>query len=485
MLPRNAFLLCCLLAGVGEAVAQDALLLYHLEAVPKRLMLNPAAPVAHRAWLSLPLVGHADQTVQTPFRLGEVLNLSGTTLRALADETSAVAFDDLEIDAPAAIDALDPLGRARVTTRVNLLSFGIHLPQGLFSLNVDQQADLYAAAGPDILAGLYLGETYLRANGVDTRGHNYDANLRTSYSFGYQVKPGDGALRLGANVKLVKVQAHAHLRDLDVEVTPEGRESVTVFYEGHSRASGFADFRDERAGSEDLTWRQAFTGGNWGLGVDLGAHYQYTERLHLSASLTDLGLVRLGDQSREYEFHNTLRRGDSQPLASRETVTVARAVEETEVFAGDGRPRIINNDAYTRPLPTTLYLGGEYRFAGSNSAGLVVRNSLRGGRLQTAAAASLNLRPWRVLEASTSVSWADGAGVGVGFGASFQLSVLQVYVGTDNLLAFRDLERARWANAFAGVTFLLPEKREVRVGKAGSSSGQRRRREPAVKCYEF
>ncbi len=479
---RQAIFLCCLFVSATELVAQDALLLYHIEAVPKRLMLNPAAPVPHRAWLSLPGLGHVDQTLRLPWAVTDVADLRGTSLRQLINGTSPVAYDDLRIDVPAAIEGLTPMGRARVTTRVNLLSFGMQVPTGLLSLNIDQQLDGYAASGPGALAGIFYGEPYVLANGAEVRGVNYDVNTRTSYSLGYQFAPDRSPWRFGINVKAVKVQAHAHLRDLAIEVTSEGPKEVSVYYEGGSRIAGFADLIEGQSSAEDLTWRRAFEGGNWGLGVDLGAHYQASDRLQLSASLTDLGFARLGYQTREYAFFNTIRRGDSDPLASLERVTIARGVEEVEELSRSGRNEAINADPYTRPLPTSSYVGAEYHFAGRHSAGLVVRNSMRGGRLQTATAATLNLRPWRVFEASTSVAWSDGAGVGVGLAASFQLSVIQLYVGSDNLLALGSLDDARWANVFAGLTLLLPESRAERTARA---KGARQGREPAIKCYKF
>ena len=471
------------LASGAEALAQDALLLYHARGNPKRLMLNPAAPVRHRAWLSLPIIGHADVAVQAPWAVNDVVDLRGTSVRALLDGTSAVPWEEVPIDVPAALDGLTPLGRGRVTSRVNLLSAGVNSARGLFFVNLDQQVDAYAAAGEGALAGLYFGEAYILGEGIDVTGYRYDASVRTTLALGYQYRVGGGGpWRVGGNLKIVKTQAHARLKEIAVssEALPGG--GVAVFYEGINQIAGFADVNEGETEAADLRWRRGLAGGNFGVGVDLGVRYEPDERTTISASVTDLGLSRYGYQTREYLFNNLLQRGTSAPLSEFETVTVERATAEVAALSREGETRALNDDAYTRPLPTTVYLGGQYRFWEETSVGAVLRNSMRGGRLQTAGALSLNLRPWRFLEANTSVGFVQGGGAGVGFGLGVRLAAVRVYAGTDNVLAFRDLNEARWVSAFAGVTLVLPEEPE------GGGVGRMRvggRARKKVRCYEF
>ena len=452
-----ALLSAALLTCLAAARAQDALALYHWEAVPKRLLLNPAARVEHRAWLSLPVVGHVGTSLQLPWSTANVL--------ALGDRGLAEAFgegvEDLPLDVPAVIRGVEGVGQVRLTSRVNLLSAGVNTRAGLFSLHLDQQVDAHAAIGPAPARGLYFGEAAVLADGLDVRGTHYDASVRTALALGYQVAPRHTGWRLGVNVKVTKTQAHARLADIDSEVirTDTG---VAVLFTGAQQVGGLSDVYEGRVDGDELGVGRLLAGGNLGLGVDLGAAYLIGERLELSASVTDLGFQRLGWESGEYGFRERLTVGESEPLSSREVVTVGEFVEEGDALGNAGRDSLTNRDAYTRPLPAAVYLGGEYRFAGDHALGLTVRNSLRNGRLQTATAVSLHLRPHRSLEANASVTYSNLGGVGVGFGASLQLAVLQVYAGSDNVLALVRPEGARWGSAVAGVTLLLPRRRPSR-----------------------
>ena len=460
---------CC----TGVALGQDALSLYHWEAVPKRLVLNPAAPVSHRAWLSLPVIGHADLAVELPWAVTDAIDLRGNSLRQFVNGEATLDIGDLPIAVPEVIAGLEGVGQARVTARVNLLSAGVRTTAGLFSVHLDQQLDLIGSSGPTPLQGLYFGEAFVLQRGVSAAGIAYDASVRQTLSLGYQREIADGPWRIGGNLKVTRTQAHLRLIEMDVDVA-EDVEGAEVTFRGRHQVGGWRDVFDEETGTEDLTPRRLFAGGNVGIGVDLGAHYRPDERLELSASLTDVGFLRLGERSGEYGFVNSLRVGESQPLATRELVTVELFADEAGELGKDGRDSLTNADPYLRPSPGALYLGGQYRFGGDHSVGLVTRTTLRGGRFQNATAVSLNVRPWRFLEANTSVSYSNVGGVGVGFGASLQLAVLQVYAGTDDVIGLANPVGARRVSAVAGVTLLLPEKRE-RTGPGRMKAGEKSR----------
>lgn len=477
-------LLSALLVCLGTLRAQDALSLYHWEAVPKRLMLNPAAPVSHRAWLSLPGVGHFDQAARMPWGVTEVLDLRRREAAAVLGEAATGAYDDVRVDVPTAIDGLRRGGQSRVTTRVNLLSAGVRTAAGTFSLNLDQQVDAYAAVGPSPLEGLYYGEAFVLSEGVDVSGAAYDGSVRTALSLGFQRAVKNTPWRLGANVKLVKTQAHARLRSLDVGVAREA-DAVAVTFTGAQQVGGWADLNERRTAFDALAPSRLLEGGNLGLGFDLGVYYAASERLTLSASLTDVGFQRLGWEAAEYGFRNTLRVGDSEPLSALDVVTVAEFSAEADELSKDGRDTLTNRDAYTRPLPGASYLGAEYRLGDRHGLGLVIRNSLRGGRLQTASALSLNLRPSRLLEANASVSYSNVGGLGFGLGTSLQLGPVQVYAGSDNVLGLVDALGARRASVVAGLTLLLPDKPAVsgpgvmKPRRAGGGRGK------GTRCYRF
>ena len=466
------------------AHGQDALSLYHWEAVPKRLMLNPAAPVAHRAWLSLPGVGHVDHATRLPWAVTEVLDLRGRQAGEVLGSAAGGAFEDLVVDVPNTIDGLTNGGQSRITSRINLLSAGVRTAVGTFSLNLDQQVDAYAAIGPSPLQGLYYGEAFVLARGVDVTDAAYDGSVRTALSLGFQRDVKNTPWRFGANLKVIKTQAHARLKSLTAEATrvPEG-EGVVVTFAGAQQVGGWADLNERRTDIETLTPARLLEGGNLGLGIDLGAYYTASERLTLSASLTDIGFQRLGGEAAEYGFRNALRVGDSEPLSALEQVSIAQFSDEASELSKDGRDTLTNRDAYTRPLPGASYLGAEYRIGERHGLGLVVRNTVRGGRVQTASALSLNLRPARFLEANTSVSYSSMGGVGLGLGMSLQLGPLQVYAGSDNVVALVDPTGARRGSAMAGLTLLIPEER----GSRGLGTLKQRLRADGKRsrCYRF
>lgn len=477
-------LFAIVLAGtLPVALAQDALSLYHWEAIPKRLMLNPAAPVSHRAWLSLPVIGHAGLVAEMPWSANDVVDLRGRSLREVVAGGTGLRVDDIGLEVPNIIDGLGRVGEARVTSRVNLFGAGVRTAAGLFSINLDQQVDAIASMGPTPVQGLYFGEAFVLQRGVEAAGIGYDGTVRMTLALGFQRRLRDTPWRLGGNLKLARTQAHARLIDMTASVERDSAGAAVVTFAGRQEIGGWSDEYEGRAMTDGLSVDRLLAGGNFGLGVDLGAYYEASDRLALSASVTDIGFQRLRARAGEYGFRNRLRVGESRPLAQRERVTLADAEEESSELSKNGRDSLTNRDPYTRPLPAAVYLGGQYRFLGEHSVGLVVRNTLRDGRLQTAAALSFNLRPWPFLEANTSLSYSSVGGVGVGVGLSARLAIVQVYAGTDNVVAVVDPEGARRASAVAGVVLLLPEKRNDGIGRMGA--GRRGGARKPVRCYRF
>ena len=469
--------------SAAEAVAQDALGLYHWEAVPKRLVINPAAPVPYRAWLSLPVVGHVDGALELPWAGNDVLDLGGATFRSLLDGSAGLDADEIPLDVPAVIDGLGRVGEVRVTSRVNLLSAGVRTAAGLFSLNLDQRLDAIASIGPTPVQGLYFGEGFVLDRGVEAAGIGYDATARISLALGFQRAVENTPWRVGGALKLTRTQAHYRLLDIGTAVARDPDGGAVVTFNGRQQLAGWSDLFEGRDDGPELAPRRLFSGGNYGVGVDLGVHYAPNERLALSASVVDLGVQRLSDRVGEYGFVNDLRVGQSEPLAQRESVSLQDGIDEAGDISKDGRDSLTNRDPYSRPLPGAVYLGGEYRFRDDHSVGIVTRGTLRDGRLQSATALSLNLRPSRFVEAHTSLSYSSVGGVGLGFGASLQLAVVQVYLGSDNVVALVNPLGGRRFSAVAGLNFLLPEKPDTRG--LGTLRQRRKAGGKEPKCYRF
>lgn len=252
--------------------AQD--LLYAQRGNPSALLVNPAADVDARVWLSLPSI---NQTYQTSFAAGNVLGGDlGVLWRQFPSEAAGLlSYQD-----------------------VGLFSLGFKTKKSTYWMGSSLNLDTRALVDRDLVGFALWGMK--DANGlVDL---NYDGNFnqtsavvsaRSNLHLGWQREFGK-KLRLGATLNLSQILAHAELKfdSLGLRSTDLGngfnelmlysQGSVTVY-------SGGGLVLDLFDGSVAFSSEELFSTSFATL--DLGATYDLSQRWRLAGSIQGLGGV--------------------------------------------------------------------------------------------------------------------------------------------------------------------------------------------------
>ena len=186
--------------------------------------------------------------------------------------------------------------------------------------------------------------------------------------------------------------------------------------------------------------------GGYGAGIDLGASYQLTKNLMLSAAVIDLGFIswsksssviataqaeEVYDETNYQEFLNRAESGDVLDF------------DLMGLEVGD------EQKARTTRLCPTLVIGGEYAFL-NNKLSAGVLSTTRFGLLKTTTELTLsaNYRPNTLIGLSASYSMIQSAGKS--FGLAFKLGPLML--GTDYMYLG---ENSKSVNAFIGISVPL------------------------------
>ncbi len=189
---------------------------------------------------------------------------------------------------------------------------------------------------------------------------------------------------------------------------------------------------------------------NRGVGVDLGATYEYSNALQLSASVINLGAIQWNEGVTNYvsrgEFTFRGIEGDGvlngslsvDPAEITDSLQNAFAFEETQ-------------ESYRTMLPTQVYLSAFYRLGLTTTAtGTLYSEFINGFR--RGMVVGINQRAGRWFQASLTYAMHAHAYNNLGFGIVLGTNV-QIYAVTDNLLAFTNPGGAKMVNIRGGFNF--------------------------------
>ena len=244
-------------------------------------------------------------------------------------------------------------------------------------------------------------------------------------------------LRVGAKVKVLLGAAYADFKvnNLDIEkniatgkfnvngdmhleaalLDSKVKYSEGVYPDGRKRIKGFNDMTFGLAGL--------------GLAVDLGATYQLTEDLALSAGITDLGFinwnnVQTGTSKGEYTFDGFVHSDTNAGLES-----FQKDLEDLFAIYDDGEKSI------SQTLAATVNAGAEYTLPvyRNLSFGVLYTGRFFGDYSWHQGMISANLRPMKWLELNANAA-ATSTGFTMGAMLSLNSKIAKFYIGSDRLI---------------------------------------------------
>lgn len=175
---------------------------------------------------------------------------------------------------------------------------------------------------------------------------------------------------------------------------------------------------------------------NSGFAVDLGATYQVNDKLQLGLSVLDIGAINWKENTYEYyldpEVAEYTFKGSPINELFEEGSAPFDAISDTISNNFEFQER--RAAAYKTSLPMKSYLTGNYQISRSLSTGAALFLQHYEEQWQTGFSANLAKRFGRVLSTSLSYSVRENSYNNFGAGVSLNLSPIQLYLVSDNLL---------------------------------------------------
>ena len=208
---------------------------------------------------------------------------------------------------------------------------------------------------------------------------------------------------------------------------------------------------------------------NPGISFDLGAIYRVDEKLTLSASLLDLGLVRWSTELNKVEATGVFVYDE----VDTETTTVSwDFLSEFIDSVMNSFDISVTQEPYVSVLPAQLYLGANYQLREKLALGAINRNVLFRGKLHSSLTFQASSRFSEGFLATLSWSYLNQSFKNLGAGIAYYGKGLQFHVVTDNFLGFFYPFDTRTLNLRMGVNVMFGCPRDKKSKMQNESYGR-------------
>ncbi|MDR1757004.1 MAG: DUF5723 family protein [Culturomica sp.] len=464
----SALLAFLLLTGIANG--QDGNnVSYHLSNLPQRVRLNPAYQPEYGVWVGLPVLsGVSVNYLNSSFAVKDLIRKKNN------------GTDSLVFDFDRMYQKLRKHNFIGLTNENSLLTVGVRLKNNWY-LTVD------ATQKNEMLFGIDKGFfTFLKNGNAPYIGQNFSlggigltARAYEEFAVGLSKKVNE-KWTFGARAKFLLGVANAQLTKSEVNIDGSGsvqsgpgqtlrlhskqeiRLTAPVTLSYTLQEGGYLDWDNIDTDTDDFSSSMVLNSDNPGFALDLGAEYQFNERLKLHASLTDLGFIRWGGAGYRFGQDTTFdwRGADASNSGNKNDAnyTPLEDVFEDLVDTLKNCFRLKEQSgAYTTLLRSKMYLGASYDLHKLVSVGGLVEMTLMNKTLYPSLTASANARFHRNVSASVAYTVMPGNYVNLGVGITAKLGPVQLYAATDNALG-ANYTSAKSTSARFGVNLLFGHK---------------------------
>jgi len=467
---KYIFIISAIVAGgfsINRAYAQPNTLSY-MKGIPQTKDINPALYSFEKGfYISMPGFSKADISLST----------NGFTYSDLIHKGTGSYADSLVLDLERFHSKLDRnnfiMGEAAYTP----LEFGFRADKNFFSLSLSLKGSGETFFGRNLVSIIkdgnapYIGELY---NSGELGGKNITYK-ELALNFGRNINE---KLTVGFTAKILSGVAGAKTRNLALDIfTPEDGSYIDMSAAGEMYFSSPEEVYLNSDNKIDSLFSESgdfgpleilTTFNNLGFAFDLGASYQLTDKLQLSASVTDLGYINWHENAykcsvsgnTQYEgidISNSLDSNSPDYKSPSELFSELSDSLLDELFDYSAA-----EEKFKTFLPAKIYLGADYNLNDYLSVGGLARLRCHNNRMSYAFTTSLNAKAGRVMNLSVSHSVIDGKANFIGAGIGLRGGPFQVYAVADNILTTNYLRMVNTnaINARVGINFIFGDKKK-------------------------
>lgn len=262
-----------------------------------------------------------------------------------------------------------------------------------------------------------------------------------------------GKMTAGIRLKYIIGHAYADIKSLDAYIKTYGNED----FRGDSIEMNVNQFDIRSAGvAGDLINENEDIRGsvlsNGGFGLDLGATYEFSQKIRFFASLNDLGFIKWNEQytnrqtipSFEYKFSGA----DVVELINGEDLSV---INDFDSVVSDLDIDTTTSESFRTSLTGKLYAGATYQLTRRQTASAILYSEFYRGALIPAFTAMYNFQGGTFFNFAFSATMMNGRVNNLGTGITLNLVPFQIVLATNDLLSIVNPMKGRAVDIRFGI----------------------------------
>ena len=431
------FLMAVLIAGISAQSSQ----VMHYMALPQNHFINPALRSPNSLCIGLPVLSGTSLSVNDNFvDLSDILMKSRT-----GDSVISILNKGYNIDKFLAKIKDRVLIEPNFATQLFSIGFGVG-NDGYAFVDVTERMDGTLILPPELFQLVLNGNKQFLGKKINLSSLGGDMRYYREVGFGFS-KNLSRKLRVGVKGKLlfgiagfsinnrslgISVDNNYLMKfDADLTVNMSAPVKINLLPDHTLRSINFDSEKFKTlSGIYDF-----FSGkGNMGLGLDVGATYDISDKLKVSASVTDLGFINWKKDVANLGVKGNFEFGG---LDVSDVIDGTEAFEDLGSVIGDSLKRAFRftrtNNHYKDQLQNSLHLGVSYNLGKSLSLGMLSYHKIQNNQVHESLALSANLNLSNVFSSSVSYNFSSYQQNGLGLGMAFRTGIFQFYFLSDRI----------------------------------------------------
>ena len=437
MFKKSRYLLILLLIIIlQDAASQNSQVLYYMN-LPQNHLLNPALTPSNSFYLGVPALTGINININNNF-----VNFSDVIMPNQKGD-SLISFLHPSYNVDNFIKKLNAINFISPEINIQLLGMGFRAGKDLFvSLDVTERILGNFALPKDLFVLALKGNNDFLGKTIDLSG--LDARLQYFHEFGMGISKNIGSkLRIGVRGKLLFGVANASLNNKSLGLTVNNDYSWDFNANMSASISGpvkvymsKANKIDSVVFDQEKIKKPSFFAntGNMGLGLDLGAVYQLTGRINISASITDLGFINWKNDVTNLQASSTFKfNGFNITDVANGTKTMDQLAQDMVDSLKNSFTIKNDNQGFRTYLPMGVSVGGSFNLTKSLTLGILSYSRFIGKQIREAVTLSANLNLGNALSTSLSYSMENQNYNNLGAGLALRLGIFQIYFIADKI----------------------------------------------------
>jgi hypothetical protein len=437
MIGKIKYILIIILAvNLAEASAQNSQVMYFMN-LPQSHLINPALRPSNSVYIGLPVISGINLNLNNNY-----VNFSDVFIKGQVKD-SIITFLHPDYNVDKFLAKIKNKNFLESESMIQLFGVGFSIGKdGYVFIDINERIDGNVVLPGDLFKLALKGNEEFVGSRIDLSSLRGEMKYYHEVGLGYSRNITD-RLRIGIKGKLLFGIAdvsidnrslgidvnndYTHLLDADLTVNISG--PVTIYKNSKNDIDSIG-FDDKKIGTT------AFLSGkqNMGLGLDIGATYDISDRFKLIASITDLGFIRWKNEVTNLKAKNQfLFSGLSMDNVLNGTMTfdsvanlMGESLKNAFKVSDSKRP-------FTTWLPFSVTFGGSYNVTEQFSVGLLSYSRVIGKQVREALTLSANINIGNSLSASLGYTAENHQYDNLGAGLAFRAGGTQFYLVTDRI----------------------------------------------------